>query len=439
MTATHRMPASGDTGVRRICHVTLLVVMLLPWASADETPVTDSQQYLRDAAEAHQAGDYEQFAQSLETAYTLNPGSYYTRYNLARAYALTGRTDAALDMLEQLADARVDFGMAGDDAFASLRELPRFIELSARLAASTRPMLSSTHYISFDEHALIPEGIALDAGTGRLFFGSMRTGEVFVVDHHRQVSRFATVEHEGRKLAAIGMTVDTVRGLLWVVGTQFFLTEGYDADAPAHSGVFAFDLDTGAQVEKLLRDDVPNGFNDVTVGHDGSLYLSGGAVGIVPKGADTIELLTLDAEVVGSNGITATPDGLHLLTSSYPAGIAVIRLADGAVHYLDAPDDIPLYGIDGMYWHDGDLIAIQNGLGPWRLMRMKLDAELATITDTTTLEFGNPASTPTTGAIADNVIHHIGEGPAPEHPPAHFADNMAPYLGKIVIMTTPLD
>lgn len=95
-------------------------------------------------------------------------------------------------------------------------------------------MLSSTHYFSCDEHALIPEGIALDAGTGRLFFGSMRTGEVFAVDRHRQVSRFATVEHEGRKLAAIGMTVDAGRGLLWVVGTQFFLTEGYDADAPAH-------------------------------------------------------------------------------------------------------------------------------------------------------------------------------------------------------------
>ncbi len=439
MTATNARSATRDFGELRRGLFTLLAVMLLPAAAPGGTPVADSQQHLREAAEAYRAGDYEQFTQSLETAYSLNPGSYYTRYNLARAYALTGQADAALDTLEQLADARVDFGIAGEAALASLRELPRFTELVTELAANTQPMLSSTPYFTFDELALIPEGIALDAGTERLFFGSMRTGEIFVVDRYRQITRFATVEHEGRKLAATGMAVDTTRGLLWVVGTQFFLTEGFDADAPAYSGVFGFDLDTGALVQKLLRDDVTNGFNDVTVGHDGSLYLSGGAVGIVRDDADTIELLALDSEVFGSNGITVTPDGGHLLASSYPSGIAVISLADGAVHYLEAPDDLPLYGIDGMYWHNGDLIAVQNGVRPWRLMRMKLDAGLAAITGATTLEFGNPASTPTTGAISGDVIHHIGEGPAAEHVPPHLPDNMAPYMGKTVIMTTPLD
>lgn len=360
MTATHPRSATGDFGGLR-CLFTLLAAILLPAAALGGTPVADSQLHLREAAEAYRAGDYEQFTRSLKTAYTLNPGSYYTRYNLARAYALTGRTDAALDLLEQLTDARVDFGVAGEDAFAPLRELPRFTELVAELAAITQPILSSTPYFTFDELALIPEGIALDAGTERLFFGSMRTGEIFAVDRHREIARFATVEHEGRKLAAIGMAVDAARGLLWVIGTQFFLTEGFDADAPAYSGLFGFDLDTGSLVQKLLRDDVKNGFNDVTVGRDGNLYLSGGAVGIVRKGADTIELLALDSEVFGSSGITVTPDGEHLLTSSYPSGIAVIRLADGAVHYLEAPADVPLYGIDGMYWYDGDLIAVQNG------------------------------------------------------------------------------
>lgn len=41
MTATHRMSATGNTGVLGICLVILSVVMLLPGATADETPVTD--------------------------------------------------------------------------------------------------------------------------------------------------------------------------------------------------------------------------------------------------------------------------------------------------------------------------------------------------------------------------------------------------------------
>jgi len=44
-----------------------------------------------------------------------------------------------------------------------------------------------------------------------------------------------------------------------------------------------------------------------------------------------------------------------------------------------------------------------------------------------------------TGAIIEGRIHYIGRGPAPEEPPAHFDAPLAPFLGKTVIMTAPLD
>ncbi len=416
----------------------MLLVPALP-ASGAEIDAAGAQQHLRDAASAREAGDDAACTRALEAALQKNPGSYYTRYALARGYARTGRPDQALAVLEQLAAARVDFGVAADENFAALRELPRFKELLATLEAATRPVSRGRNRYTFDRLGLIPEGIAGDPATGRLFFGSMRTGEVFVVDQRGQLAKFAAVAHEGRPLAAIGMTVDPARGLLWVVGASFFLTEGYDEDAPVHSGVFGFDLASGDARRKILGEDVGHGYNDVTVGANGDLFLSGAIIGRVAADGDTIEPVATDRPIYGSNGIAVTPDGRYLITSSYPVGIAVIDLADGKTRYLDSPEHVPLYGIDGMYLHQGDLIAVQNGLEPWRLVRLKLDPGLRAVTAAVDLEFANPGMTATTGLIAGDEIHLIGQAPAPEHPPAHFDPALVPYLGRTVIMTAPLE
>jgi sugar lactone lactonase YvrE len=285
---------------------------------------------------------------------------------------------------------------------------------------------------------LLPEGIAWDAASGRLFFGSMRTGEVFVLDADRQLTKFATLQHETPQ-AAIGMTVDAKRNVLWVIGSAFFLTETVKPDAPRWSGVFGFDLDSGAEKFRYLRDDVGFGFNDVTLAPNGDLYLSGNLIGRVPANGTAIETVQTSEPVFGSNGIVVTPDGKHLITSSYPATLAVVRLADGHTRFLAAPDDVEQYGIDGLYLHDGDLIAVQQGIRPWRLMRFALNDELTAITDATTLDFANPLAIATTGAIVGDDILLIGQGAPAGAMPAHIPEAMRPFVGRSLIMTAPLD
>ncbi len=51
----------------------------------------------------------------------------------------------------------------------------------------------------------------------------------------------------------------------------------------------------------------------------------------------------------------------------------------------------------------------------------------------------NENITPTTEVIVDDVIHYVGQGPPPETVPGHFAENLAPFLGKTIVMTAPLN
>ncbi len=417
---------------------TIVAALLLSCSSFAQSGVAESQQHLRAASAAYEAGDFRKYTTELETAHKLNPDSLYTRYNLACGYALTGQTEQALAMLTWLTEARVDFNMADDPDLASLADNPRFQQLLARTAVNTRPISNSRHTFTVSRLDLLPEGIAWDPASKRFFFGSMRNGEVFAAASSGQHTLFATVAKDG-PLSAIGMTVDTARNLLWVIGTRTTLLDGVASDMPVVSGVFAYALDSGELQHAYTRDDVGFGFNDVTLAPNGDIYLSGDVLGYVPAAGDGLEILETSEPVFGSNGIVVTPDGKTLITSSYPAGVAAIRISDGQTTFLQAPDNVPLYGIDGMYLYEGDLIAVQHGARPWRLMRFALDPSLSRITSARTIEFANENVTATTGAIVGNEIHYIGQGTVPESMPAHIAEHLHKLIGPTIVMTAPLD
>jgi hypothetical protein len=425
-------------GLRSILYAGVFWLLFATLPAVAQSGAAAAQDHLRAATQAYRNGDFEGFTESLEMAAALNPFSLYTRYNLACGYARTGREEEALDILQQLVAARIDFGMADDADLESLRDNPEFTRLVADLEQRVQPVLSSKHRFTLDELGLIPEGIAYDTNSRRIFLGSMRSGDIYVVDEEDDASRFATVRHAG-KLAAVGLEVDTERGILWAIGSAFDTVEGFDADAPMRTGVFGFELETGELLHKFIGDESFTGFNDLTVAPSGDVYLSGGEIGVVRNGSDVIEHVETNISIYGSNGITLSPDGERLFVSSYPIGIAVIDLQTGQTNWLHAPADATLYGIDGLYWYDAGLVGVQNGVNPWRLIRIELDEEWTAVTGIRFIEFANEDIAPTTGAIVGDVIHYVGHGTQPDILPENFPAALAPIAGKTIVMTAPLD
>jgi len=413
----------------------LLLASLPALAQMDAAAAQD---HLRAADEAYRDGNYEEFTASLETAVALNPFSLYTRYNLACGYARTGRDTEALQILRDLVAARIDFDMAEDEDLESLRDNPEFSRLVNTLERRLQPVLVSEHRFSIEQLGLIPEGIAIDDESGRTFVGSMRSGDIYVVDATGQLSKFATVQHDG-KLAAIGLAVDVPRSMLWAVGTSSRLVEDFDPDAPVRSGAFGFDLVTGRLRVKFMAENPTNGFNDVAIAPSGDIFLSGDALSVIRTGSTAIETIDTSMQIYGSNGIAVRPDGKRLFASSYPVGIAAVHPETGESYWLEAPADVSLYGIDGLYWYEGDLIGVQNGVQPWRLIRMQLNDEQTAITHVRLIEFANEDMTPTTGAIVGDVIHYVGQGPQPDSVPLQFPEAIAQFAGKTIVMTAPLN
>ena len=420
-----------------------LTLALVCWLAsaplvAAEIDAAAAQGQQRIAAQAYRDEDLMGYTRALEAAVALNPNSLVTRYNLACGYARTGRPEQAMDMLRELAAVSADYGMADDEDLASLREREDFQQLVNDLKKGTQPVSTATHAFTLQQLGLIPEGIALHQPSGRFFIGSMRSGDIFVVDAEGQLSKFATVQHAG-KMAAIGLMVDEKRGLLWAVGSTFSLVEDYDPEAEARSGVFGFDLSSGELREHYLGTNTINGFNDVALSPSGDIYLSGDAVSVVRKGSAEITPIDTSIKIFGSNGIAVRPDGKRMFVSSYPVGIASIDPASGAARWLDTPADVSLYGVDGLYWHKGFLIAVQNGMQPWRLVKLQLNADQTAVTAAHLIEFATEEVTPTTGAIRGDTIYYVGSGPSPENLPSQLPKSIAGFSGKTIVMSAPLN
>jgi hypothetical protein len=427
-----KMPTRGRSGAPSLSAILLTI---LAHSAAAQEAVLQAQGYLRSAHAAYREADYLRYARDLQQALALNPASMVTRYNLASAYALTGRIVEALQLLEELARARVDFGMAHDPDFEALHGERRFVALLDDLERKLVPVSNSRRLITIEQNDIVPEGIAFDSASGRTFISSMRTGDIHVVDRAGRHAIFASID-DSRALSAIGMTVDLERNMLWCVGTSLELAAGFDRDAPASAGLFGFDIDTGSLQRKVMADPSSGALNDVAVAPNGDLYLSGTTLSVLSNRSDSITPLETGTSIAGSNGITIPPDGGRLYVSSYPVGIAVVELASGTVRFLEAPEHVSLYGVDGLYWYEGDLIGVQNGLAPWRIMRMDLDAE-ATAVSVQLIEFANEGLTPTTGAIVGDEFHYVGSGPAPAAA-AGSAAELAPLLGATIVMSATL-
>ena len=84
-------------------------------------------------------------------------------------------------------------------------------------------------------------------------------------------------------------------------------------------------------------------------------------------------------------------------------------IADTQHIQLQTKAKTTLSGIDGLYFYNNNLIAIQNGVGPQsRVVRFELNKEMNSVVRATILESGNPLfNIPTTGVIVNDELYFI--------------------------------
>jgi sugar lactone lactonase YvrE len=279
------------------------------------------------------------------------------------------------------------YDVDADDDFVSLRDTPEFHKIADRVAQSKLPVTHAAAAFTIPARDILPEDIAYDAKTRRFFISSVRKGTILVVGRDGNSREFARSEWP-----VLALRIDPVRRLLWATTGYVPHGESVKESDKDKTALLAFDLGSGAQKQRI-RCPLPGLLGDMTTGRRGDLYISEGIHGAVLRlktGATTLERLDTEGDFPSPQTPALSADEKTLYIPDYVRGIAAMQLDSRHVEWLQPAPGIALSGIDGLYVHHDEFLAVQNGTTPPRLIRFSLDLRKQEVLEANTPGLGEP-------------------------------------------------
>lgn len=401
----------------------LLPLFLLPAAvvAADIPAATRARTLAREAAKAAEAQDHATYLAKMEEAVALRPDYPRMLVNLAAAQVASEKLEEAVATLERLAALGCYSPIDKADEFVPLRERADFKAVLKKIAANNAPRGAGEMAFPLREVTGLIEGIAWRASTGTFYFGDVNDRSVWVRGpKEAKDDKPRRLTPEGDELYGVfGLAIDEARGALWAATSAVSAMRGFTPDQDGTAALAEIDLESGAirRVIPVVRqpgDQQSHVLGDLALGPDGTVYLPDSGAPIVWQLAPEASALTVLAEspeLMSPQGAVVRPEKGVLVVSDYANGLLRIDLASRAVSRMEIPADTTLLGLDGLALApNGDVLAIQNGVRPNRVLQLKLDASAESVTDVKVLEAGHlQMAAPSLGCLGPGGdFHFIG-------------------------------
>lgn len=401
----------------RLALVAALVVGCAAGAVRPAFAQADSAWWQHDSAArlAYRAGDFAAYRAQLLAQRREIGAAPRLDYGLAVAESRLGNDQRALEWLEVFADMGVWRDASHDADLAPVRALPGYQRVAMLLAANRTPIARGAVAFTLADADLIAEDIAYDSVGRRFFVSSVHRGTIVAADSTGHASPFVQpgAGGSGATWGMFALAVDPVRRLLWATTIARRAGAGWTAAYSGRSALLAYDLATGAVRSRVEPPPTPGGhaLGDMTLGADGTVYVSNAAQGtvyVLTPGATALAALVPAGTFRSPQTPALSADGRRLFVADYSRGVAAIDLAARRVAWLAHPGNVAMTGIDGLYRVGAALIAVQNGTTPERVLRLLLDAPMTRILGADVLERGTPVlDDPTHGVMVGDAFYFI--------------------------------
>lgn len=405
--------------------VQLLAVLLLT-----VSPLVEAQtfaEYFDRANEAYRNKDYAANVQLLEKAIEAGADHPTILYFLARGYALSGNQKKSIEALHQLAGMGISYEPEKDKEFAAIHGLPEFKNVVVKFRENLKPINSSQVAITFPDRSEIPEGIAFDPVDKAFYFGSVTNGKII---RHKEGEFEDLSRAEDGLWSVLGMKLQGDNRTLWAASSALFGQE------KGKSGLFQYDLKERKLLNKYLLQEGNHGLGEVVVASNGAIYATDSVTpGVYFLNQGKLELLLGPEPFRSPQGACLSEDEKTLFIADYSRGIFAIDLATKKYRKLvRGPGVTTVAGIDGLYCRGKELIAIQNGVQPHRVLRLHVNNGFTQIDRIDVLESNHELfPEPTLGVVVDDFFYYVGNSMI-----SPFLENPKVELKPAVILRLPL-
>jgi sugar lactone lactonase YvrE len=333
---------------------------------------------LQRAKEAHNRKDDRGYREALLQFHRDFPGNSHLIHDLALSEAKL-RNDAGSIKWLQSYTQRGLIPRLEDPAFAGLQTKGKLAVLSQAMKKNSTSIGGAEVLFRFVDPELLVEDIAYDQESGNFLFSSVHQRKILECTPAGKCEDFlAPGDAVAKSLwAVLAIHVDSPHGVLWATTASLEAEVHHQKGDEGRSALLKFDLRT----HKLMnRYEAPSGkahaMGDMTVASNGDVFVSDGLSGDLfavfhERGA--LERVVPEGSFISPQTPALSEDEKSLFVPDYSAGIALIRLSDRRLSWVHTRVRAAVDGIDGLYYYKNNLIAVQNGTRPERVVAFHLN------------------------------------------------------------------
>jgi hypothetical protein len=323
-----------------------------------------------------------------------SPGSLL---ELARANLNLGQVEQAKSYVDSFLAMGQAHPVLDTPLFAPLKK-----DFSERVAKNKAPVSLASSVFTFADGDLIAEDIDYDGTTQRFFVSTVRRQKLLSLRLGGHESVFATAPDHWPMLA---LKIDGRRRRLWATEVALDGFAGVPKPDQGRSAVLEYDIDSG----KLLgRFEPPqkSALGDMTLDVNGDPVVSDNT------GGGLFRLRNGSFERIDHGDFispqTSAIDGDTIVVPDYLRGIGRLDPANGSVRWFDMQNRFALNGIDGLYVHGDNIIAVQNGAMPERVVEWTLNRSHERVLAEKIIERATPSlGDPTHGVIVGDDFYYL--------------------------------
>ena len=352
------------------------------------------------ARAARESGDHAALVANVRKLAAFTPGHPTIQTALARGLAQDGDRAGAVAQLNRLADLGFSFKAADDPAFQGLKDDPGFVAAAQRLAENGKG--SGRGKIIKLGLTGGSEGVAWSETSKAFLMGSSGSIHAYKLDG------------DGAAKPVAKAAGSQILGIRPDPASQSFLVCVNEPDG-SNSAVVRH-RESDGEIIDTYKLPMKNALcNDIALLKNGSFAVTDSNNGVFHPVDGKLDPLALTTPVYAPNGI-ASDIGKDRLYVAHAGGVVVHDLATGKSRELAADRKTLIGGIDGMVWHKGSLIGVQNLANArldTRLLRITPDADAQTATVAVLLSGTDfPGRASTVAVVGDEafVIGGIREG-----------------------------
>lgn len=377
------------------------IFLLLSYGVLGALPMRAQQEQIKGMpAEPADAAEVREQIANVEKLLPTLPDRGAALYFLAASKQHLRETREALALLKECIKLQEGFDPSGGPDFRGMKGEKDFDALVER-AHRDFPAVTHAHVgLVTEEKDLIPEGLAYDERQDVFYMSSLYRRKIVKITQESRVSDFVPADRY-HLLPVLGIRVDPSDGSVWANSME---------EEPGRTELLHFDA-----AGKLLGRFSPggsgkHGFNDLVVRKNGEVILTDSMSNLVFRFDSRTQVFTTLAvhrPLFFPNGIALADDDRQVFVAD-DNGVVRLDLESGSSGDVAPGTHNTLGGIDGLYWHNGSLVAVQNAIGSPRIAAFRLSKDGSRVMETTMLEYRSAYTVlPSTGAIRGNDFYFM--------------------------------